>query len=137
MGNMVVAEMRATSVDVDSLTPVVPTARTAHDVGNFGGAATRADASRRSGERPGRGALLAALHLRLLLLRDGHRSQIPSLGSRERLALRLLVLKLCLLKYGPSRVARGPAMTAVDVVAIDAAFRAEAHAAGAAERRER
>src|SRR4051812_7500134 len=66
-------------LDVDGLTAVVPAAVAAHDVGRLGRAAPGTHAAGRGFERPGRRPAAPALHLRGLLLGNGHseRTRLP------------------------------------------------------------
>src|SRR5689334_22064175 len=66
-------------VDFDGLAAAVPAAVAAHDVGQLGGVALRADAAGRRLERPVGGPPGAGLHLRGLLLGDGHRCRCLAL----------------------------------------------------------
>src|SRR5579875_1192314 len=63
------------SADVDGLATLVPPAGRAHDVGQLGLVALRADAAGRRAQRPVAGPAAAALGFRRLLLRYGHRQR--------------------------------------------------------------
>src|SRR3954451_21165138 len=72
------------STDFDSDAVLVPTAARAHGVRRLGVAATRACAASRSTQLPRTRAVAAALHLRLLLLGNGHNGS-PGSGQQTRL----------------------------------------------------